>query len=112
MSTTMNNIWTTPGQVTDVPGLAAGSTRNLLTDRYLENASYLRLRNITLAYSLQPDVLEKLPIKRARVYLQGENLITWSAWRGFDPEADALRVQDFFNFPTPRILTLGVDITL
>jgi len=112
MSTTMNNIWTTPGQVTDVPGLAAGSTRNLLTDRYLENASYLRLRNITLAYSLQPDVLEKLPIKRARVYLQGENLITWSAWRGFDPEAGALRVQDFFNFPTPRILTLGVDITL
>ena len=112
MSTTMNNLWTTPGQVTDVPGLAAGSTRNLLTDRYLENASYLRLRNVTLAYSLQPDVLEKLPIKRARVYVQGENLVTWSAWRGFDPEADALRVQDFFNFPTPRILTLGLDITL
>ena len=112
MSTTMNNLWTTPGQVTDVPGLAAGSTRNLLTDRYLENASYLRLRNVTLAYTLQPDVLDKLPIKRARVYVQGENLVTWSAWRGFDPEADALRVQDFFNFPTPRILTLGLDITL
>lgn len=109
-SSTVNNIWTTPGDVTDIPAASAGSTRNLLTDRYLENAGYLRLRNVTLAYNLQSDLLEKTPFSSVRVYLQGENLITWTEWRGFDPEADALRVQDFFNYPTPRILTLGLDI--
>ncbi|NJB37886.1 MULTISPECIES: TonB-dependent receptor [Flavobacteriaceae] len=109
-SSTVNNIWTTPGDITDIPAASAGSTRNLLTDRYLENAGYLRLRNVTLAYNLQSDLLEKTPFSSVRVYLQGENLITWTEWRGFDPEADALRVQDFFNYPTPRILTLGLDI--
>ncbi len=110
MSTTLNNIWTTPGQITDIPAANAGSTRNLLSDRYLENASYLRLRNVTLAYALQSKVLEKIPFSSARIYFQAENLITWTEWRGFDPEADALRVQDFFNYPTPRILTLGLEL--
>ena len=110
MSTSMNNIWRQPGDVTDMPSTATGSTRNLLTDRYVENASYVRLRNITLAYSLQRDILDRIPISGARIYLQGENLITWTGYRGFDPEADAFRVTDFFNFPTPRIITLGLDL--
>jgi TonB-linked SusC/RagA family outer membrane protein len=111
MSSTMNNIWRQPGDVTDIPASNAGSTRNLLTDRYLENASYLRLRNVTLAYNFQPETLDRLPFTNFRIYIQGENLLTWTEWRGFDPEADALRVQDFFNYPTPRIFTLGLDLT-
>ena len=110
MSTSMNNIWRQPGDITDMPSTATGSTRNLLTDRYVENASYLRMRNITLAYTLQRDILDRIPISGARIYIQGANLITWTGYRGFDPEANAFRVTDFFNYPTPRILTLGLDL--
>jgi hypothetical protein len=109
-STTVLDVWQQPGDITNIPSLASGSTRNRLTDQYLENASYLRLRNVSMGYNFGADVLEKLPFSAVKIFLQGENLLTWTAWRGFDPEADAFRVQDFFNYPTPRIVTLGLDV--
>ena len=111
MSVTMNDIWQEPGDITAIPGISAGSTRNLLTDRYLENASYLRLRNIILSYRLPQATLDRIPFTSARIFLQGENLVTWSKWRGFDPEASALLIEEFFTYPTPRILTVGLDIS-
>ncbi len=111
MSTSMNNIWQETGDITDIPAASAGSTFTLLTDRYIENASYLRLKNIILAYNLQPATLERIPFSSVRIYLQGENLVTWTGWRGFDPEASAFLIEEFFTYPTPRILTVGLDIS-
>jgi TonB-linked SusC/RagA family outer membrane protein len=110
MSTNMLDAWTTPGQVTAIPGLGYGGTRAIDGDRYLEDASFLRLRNVTLAYNFSSDVLAKTKMfSAARIFLQGTNLYTWTKWRGFDPEGNGSG--GFFDFPVPRTFSVGFDLT-
>lgn len=84
--------WTTPGQVTHVARPIAGgaeqnsSTRSSATTQFLHDASFIRLREVTLAYQFQPKLLGKLKLERARVYLTAVNLHTWTKWVGYDPE--------------------------
>ena len=112
VSTNMLNAWQQPGDITGIPALTTGSTRNLLTDRYLEDASYLRLKNVSIGYELTKSVLKNGPFQSVRIYGQAENLLTWTKWRGFDPEFDPFSVNDFFTYPNSRVFTLGVDIKL
>ncbi|TCK65269.1 TonB-linked SusC/RagA family outer membrane protein [Winogradskyella wandonensis] len=109
-SVSMLNAWTTPGQITDIPALSNGGLRAVDGDRYLEDASFLRLRNVTLAYNFDSETLAKSNIfTAARLYLQGTNLITWSKWRGFDPEGNGST--GFFDYPVARTFTVGFDLT-
>ena len=109
-SVSMLNAWTTPGQITDIPRLSRGGLRAVDGDRYLEDASFLRLRNVTLAYNFDSEMLAKSNLFTAvRVYVQGTNLVTWSKWRGFDPEGNGST--GFFDFPVPRSFTMGFDLT-
>ena len=109
-STTLLNAWTTPGQVTDIPAISFGGLRAIDGDRYLEDASFLRLRNVSLSYSLDSETLAKTKfLSGLRVYVQGTNLITWTKWRGFDPESN--QATGFFDYPVPRTFTLGFDLT-
>ncbi|WP_179344093.1 SusC/RagA family TonB-linked outer membrane protein [Winogradskyella ursingii] len=105
-----NDQWQQPGDVTGIPRAGSTSVRNLLTTRYLEDASFLRLRNIVLGYNFAEALKDANFIKGAKVYVQAENLITWSKWRGWDPES-SFRNSDFFDYPTTKIFTLGVDLT-
>lgn len=110
MSTSMLNAWTTPGQVTDIPAVSYGGLRAVDGNRYLEDASFLRLRNVSLSYDLDAKTLAKTKfISGLRVYLQGTNLFTWTKWRGFDPESN--QPTGFFDYPVPKTYTLGVDLT-
>ena len=109
-STTMLDAWTTPGQVTAIPAVSYGGLRSVDGDRYIEDASFLRLRNISLSYNLAPEYLAKTKaFKGMRIFVQGTNLFTWSKWRGFDPENNASG--GFFEYPVPRTFTLGFDLT-
>lgn len=108
-SVTLLDAWQQPGDVTSIPRLDSESIRNRLTDRYIEDASYLRLRNITLGYNFDKVLNDKWLISGLKVYLQAENIITWSKWRGWDPESN-YRTSDFFDYPTPQIYTVGVDV--
>ncbi|WP_046745111.1 SusC/RagA family TonB-linked outer membrane protein [Kordia zhangzhouensis] len=109
MSTSLLNAWTTPGQITDIPSLAFGGLRAVDGNRYLEDASFLRLRNVTLSYSVDPKILEKTNVLSGlRVYVQGTNLVTWTKWRGFDPESN--QSTGFFDYPVPRTFSLGFDL--
>jgi hypothetical protein len=111
MSTTVLDAWQQPGDITTQPRIGTISTRNLSTTRYIEDASFLRLRNITLSYNLQSNTLDKIKfIKALRVYAQGTNLVTWSKWRGFDPESTSNT--SFFDYPVARQYTFGLDITI
>jgi TonB-linked SusC/RagA family outer membrane protein len=111
MSTTVLDAWQQPGDITTQPRVGTISTRNLSTTRYIEDASFLRLRNITLSYNLQSNALDKIKfIKALRVYAQGTNLVTWSKWRGFDPESTSNT--SFFDYPVARQYTFGLDITI
>ena len=111
MSTTLLDAWTTPGQVTSIPALSFGGLRGRDGDRYLEDASFLRLRNVTFSYDINSDVLKSTKLfKSARIFIQGTNLITWSKWRGFDPEG--IGAGAFFDYPVPKTFTFGLNLTL
>lgn len=108
-STTILNAWTTPGQVTDIPALSFGGLRAVDGDRYIEDASFLRLRNVTLSYTVDSKILEKTNILSGmRIFVQGTNLVTWTKWRGFDPESN--QSTGFFDYPVPRTFSLGFDL--
>lgn len=109
---TTANAWQNVGDITDVPrvGNPYGAVDYInSTDRYLEDASFLRLRNVQLGYTFQKEMLDRLPITGLRFFLQGENLLTFSSWRGWDAEG-GFRSTDRGQYPTPKIYTLGAVI--
>lgn len=110
VTTNLLDAWSQPGDITSIPALNTGSVRNLFTDRYLEDASFVRLKNIQIGYNLPKFVVDKTPFSSVRIYGQGENLLTWTKWRGFDPEFNPFITNDFFSFPNGRTATFGIDL--
>ena len=101
------NRWKKPGDITDIPRYGVTAQ---LDDRFLENSSFLRLKNLTLAYALPQSLLSKTHFfTSARVYLQGQNLFTWTGFTGLDPEV-ATNVYRA-KYPASRQFTLGIDIS-
>ncbi len=99
--------WKKTGDITDIPRYGVTAQ---LDDRFLENSSFLRLKNLTLAYALPQSLLNKTHFfTSARVYLQGQNLFTWTGFTGLDPEvaSNVYRAQ----YPASRQFTLGIDIS-
>jgi len=99
--------WKKPGDITDIPRYGVTAQ---LDDRFLENSSFLRLKNLTLAYALPQSLLNKTHFfTSARVYFQGQNLFTWTGFTGLDPEvaSNVYRAQ----YPASRQFTLGIDIS-
>ncbi|WP_448518699.1 SusC/RagA family TonB-linked outer membrane protein [Rhodoflexus sp.] len=107
--------WTTPGQITDVPRPINGNAEvrgasHLSGSRTLEDASYIRLKQLTLAYNLPQGLIQKAKISRARVYAQVINLLTFTKWTGFDPEFVNLGAGNNGVIPQARNYTFGVEI--
>jgi TonB-linked SusC/RagA family outer membrane protein len=133
-STALLNRWTPDNQNTDVPAFINQSVRtaaNLPTgaitarllqrtdnrlSRYVESATYARLKNITFAYSL-PVNFAGPAIKKLRLYVSAANLLTITKYTGYDPETssfnnnDARAGIDFSNYPTAKTYTMGFDLT-
>jgi len=123
--------WTENNQDTDVPAFIDAVTRknaNLVgkvslgndagrQQRYVEDGSYVRLKNVTLGYTLPTTVTDKLGIRKFRAYISGTNLITLTKYTGYDPEVsaynrnDAMIGVDLSNYPTSKTFTFGLDIT-
>ncbi len=101
--------WRTPGQVTDIP-----SPNNIYiaeTTRFVEIGDFLRLRNATISYSLPKTWLSRVKVNSLRVFVQGQNLVTWTKYRGFDPEyatGNLIGAQ----YPALRTITAGLNIAL
>jgi TonB-linked SusC/RagA family outer membrane protein len=109
LSTDIQNAWTPTNRNTYMPSLDASNFAiDDFSDRFLKDASYLRLRFLSIGYNFKKKVLEKTFLKGVRVFAQGENLVTWSKWRGWDAESN--RAADQYQYPTPRIYTLGLEI--
>lgn len=99
--------WKQPGDITDIP--RHGVTPQF-DDRFLENASFLRLKNVTLAYSFPQRLLSKTNFfSSARIYLQGQNLLTFTGFTGLDPESSSNIYQA--QYPMSRQFTLGVEVS-
>ncbi|MGB0523169.1 MAG: SusC/RagA family TonB-linked outer membrane protein [Flammeovirgaceae bacterium] len=114
MSSNLLNAWQEPGQVTDVPRIRTinGLTTNPFqsnSSRYIEDGSYIRLRNVQLSYTLPAATVQKIGLSNVRVYVQGQNLWTSTAFTGADPEKN----DGFFLgavYPALRTYTVGLNV--
>lgn len=107
-SSDLTRAWTPDNRYTDVPALTYTTSNYDVHDRFLKDASYLRLRFISFGYDFSKEFLKGTFIDGLRVYAQGENLVTWSKWRGWDAESN--RASDYSQYPTPRTIAFGLDL--
>ena len=89
-STAVLGRWRNPGDITNMPRALYNSGYNWLgSDRYVEDASFIRLRSVTLRYNFTPKFLEKFKFKTASFYVTTENLFTWTKYTGQDPDVSS-----------------------
>ena len=80
------------------------------SDRFIEDGSYLRLKNLQLAYSLPSDIVEKIKLQGLKFFVSGQNLLTLTRYSGVDPEVGASGLDNNI-YPLTRTFTLGIDLT-
>ncbi|MDT0643755.1 TonB-dependent receptor [Zunongwangia sp. F363] len=118
-----NNRWTpeNPSNTYARAVIADVNQNNRVSDYFVEDGSFLRLRNIQLAYNFTQDVIKPVGLTNAKVYISGQNLVTLTSYSGMDPEVgiandiDGLggvqsRGIDFGAYPTTPTFTLGVNL--
>lgn len=118
-STDISNVYVTNPD-TDVPRITSSDPNNnqRISDRFVEDGSYLRIQNVTLGYTLSVDLITRFNLKNLRVYGTVENLFTFTGYSGYDPEigtqtSDPLMVGiDNGRYPSQRVITFGISIGL
>ncbi len=107
--------WTGPGTSTSVPRVTTAATaNNVFSDFFVEDASYLRIQNVQLGYSLPKRSLDPIGITKCRVYAGLNNLYTFTKYRGFDPSASSGAPIgggiDYGFYPVPRTYLFGLNL--
>jgi TonB-linked SusC/RagA family outer membrane protein len=106
----LNRRWTTPGQITDVPRLEYGlSQQNSTSDRFLVSRSYVSINNITLGYTFQKKLTEKISLEKVRLYATCDNVALWSARQGYDPRL-YISGAGTYAYGAMRTYSLGLNI--
>lgn len=113
--------WQNPGDIATHPKAVVNGNRasNKPSSRYLEDGSYIRLRNVTLGYNLPDRVLQKLKVSNIRVFVSGDNLVTLTRFSGMDPEASNIIVATTTEsngvsgtkYPVSRKILFGVNVS-
>ena len=129
----LNNGWTSANQNTAIPALIKASDRQAAqlgvnkilikggdsrSSRWVEDGSYVRLRNITLNYNLPATILSKMHIARLSAFVTGANLVTLTKYTGYDPEVSSFNVGndsgagiDLSNYPSSKSVVFGINLT-
>jgi hypothetical protein len=101
------------GDITNVPQARLyGGNGTGASTRFLDKSDFIRLRNLTLGYSLNNKMIEDMGMSSVRLYLTGVNLLTFTKYSGYDPEArdDAGVGEEFYSAPPAKTIALGVNI--
>ena len=112
-STRVLDRWKIPGQITDVP--KAGYTMHNST-YFIEDGSYLRVKDITLSYDVKGPLLKKWGVSRLQPYFTATNLLTWTGYSGMDPEVNqwgnsgAVQGIDWGTYPQCRSFVFGINL--
>lgn len=103
--------WTGEGTSNTMPRAVYADPNNNTrpSDRYLEDGSYLRLKNLTLGYTLPASLTKKICISSLRFFFSANNLFTLTSYSGFDPEVGEASI-DWGTYPITRTFSLGVDL--
>ncbi|MBV6425900.1 MAG: TonB-dependent receptor SusC [Haliscomenobacter sp.] len=111
--------WDKPGDITDIPeprlGYSNGDQDR--SSRYITDGSYVRLRTLNFGYEFPQSVIRKAGLSRLRLYLLGQNLLTFTKYEGWDPEVSSddfvdniASGIDFYAAPQPKTITFGLNI--
>ncbi|SKC16719.1 TonB-linked outer membrane protein, SusC/RagA family [Dyadobacter psychrophilus] len=114
------NRWTPTNTNTNVPKAMAGRTRRVST-RWVEDGSFVRLKNISLGYNIPKPVLDKLHISKLRIYASAQNILTFTKYKGFDPEVNYSSDDnstnsnrnlglDYGSYPNAKSYTIGLNV--
>ncbi|WP_345949730.1 TonB-dependent receptor [Mucilaginibacter sp. PAMB04274] len=111
------NRWTPTNPNNEVPRLNSQGIVGVWSSRYIEDASYLRLKTLSLGYNIQARFMKRAHIKSLRVYGTAQNLILWTKYSGMDPEANTkgpglTPAFDFSAYPNSRTVVFGLNFTL
>jgi len=115
------NHWSATNPTSDVPRLdIADLNKNVenFSDRYVENGSYLRVKNLQFGYTIPSELAKKMHIKNLRIYTTFDNLLTFTKYTGLDPELFGMYGSplyygvDLVNYPQPRTYSVGLNLTL
>ena len=118
--TDYRNLHVVNGGSTTLPALQrtdANANFTRISDLLIEDASYIRLQNISFGYTLPRQLVNKLYLDNVRVYFSAQNVYTWTKYKGLDPEVgamygDALMTGvDYGRYPSPRIYTFGLNVS-
>jgi TonB-dependent starch-binding outer membrane protein SusC len=115
--TTAMDRYTDINTNTNIPRYNQWHQNNIrISDRYVEDGSYLRLQNVSLSYNLPKRFINKIKVSNAKFYLLGQNLLTITNYSGYDPELGAINSSvtlmnvDNGHYPVPRSFTIGANI--
>jgi len=110
----LTDAWTPDNPNATLPIITTyeGSTAENYRDSnfWLKNASYLRLKNVQLNYDLPVDWVSKVGIQKVKLFVNGQNMLTFTPLKGFDPEKN-LNGTNFYEFPTVKTFTAGINLT-
>lgn len=112
MGDVWHNVYDDEGNITGQTGSIANpynSVNAAISDRFVENGSFLRLKNIQLGYSLPKQILQKAHIQRLRIYASCSNLFTVTKYKGYDPEIGS--GVDYGNYPQARTVLVGAQLS-
>ncbi len=107
------NAWTPENKSNKYPAMYQDGYAPVTTTRstfFLQDASYLRLKNLVVGYTLPPSVAQKIKMKSLRVYVSGDNVFTITKYPGADPERLGVGRQRFATYPQVRILSAGLNV--
>ena len=111
------NRWTPVNSGTDIPSAIGEATYAIgNSDRFIEDASYLRVKNLSLGYNFPSELLNPVGLNTARVYVSAFNLFTLTNYSGYDPESSNSDIDlnsgvDLATFPEQMIFTVGLNVT-
>ena len=97
---------------------AKANNNDRMSSRFIEDGSYLRIKNLSIGYTLPRALTQKLSIESLRVYFNVQNLYTFTKYNGYDPEVGSynqnvlLRGVDYARYPSQRIFTFGLNLNL
>ena len=109
--------WTGEGSTNETPRVTHSdlNQNNRVSDRFIEDGSYLRVKSLMVGYTLPAEVLDRVGIAKFRIYASANNLFTFTKYSGLDPEIGTrgtLEIGiDRGFYPSPRIYNLGINVT-
>lgn len=113
----LNNRYTAANTKGELPRFTSDNVNNrYVSDRYIEDGSYMRIQNITLGYRLPNKIAGKSIFSNARIYITAQNLHTFTKYSGYDPEIGSynsgikLQNVDMGHYPIPRTFTAGINV--